>query len=545
MKAINSISAGVAMALLAAGCKSNKEINKVKTPNVLIILADDLGFSDLGCYGGEIKTPNLDKLASKGLRFTQFYNCGRCWPTRASLLTGYYPQQIGRDAAPGIVGGLKGKRPDWAKLLPRYLKDAGYRTYHSGKWHIDGMPVENGFDHSFYLGDQDRHFSPEILYEDDKKLPPVSRGSGFYSTTEIAEKAIAQLKEHKANYSDKPFFSYVAFTIPHFPLQALPEDIKSVGDRYAPGWEELRKKRWERIKELGIVSEGELSKVERQIGPPYNIPKALEILGSEEVNRPIPWDSLTPEQKHFQQDKMTIHAAMIERMDIEIGAILDQLRKMDAIDNTIIMFLSDNGASSEIMVRGDGHDPKAVHGSADSYLCLGPGWSNMCNTPFRRYKTWVHEGGICTPFIVHWPNGISARGELRSTHGHVIDIVPTILDLAGVSDHNQKQVSFPGQSLRHLFTNDTKWQHTLWWYHEGNRALRDDNWKIVAAKDEEWELINLDKDRTESNNLAGSNPDKVREMEKQWNKILHDIREVAPQKTDKINEVSITNGISK
>ena len=533
------LSKSVMVALITAFLCVQCTTKEVKPPNVLLILVDDLGFSDLGCYGGEIKTPHLDKLASGGLRFTQFNNCARCWPTRAALLTGYYPQQIGRDNAPGIEGGGRGIRPDWAGLVPRYLKDAGYRSYHSGKWHIDGMPVENGFDCSYYLGDQGRFFSPKKHYLDDEKLTPVERGTGFYATVEIAERAIDHLRGHKAKHADKPFFSYVAFTAPHFPLHALPEDIDAVGDRYAAGWEKLRNKRWERIMDLGIVI-GELSKVEPQIGPPYHFPDAMEILGDGEVNRPVPWDGLTQQQKKFQQHKMTIHAAMIERVDKEIGRIIDQLKAMDALDNTLIVFLSDNGASAEIMVRDDGHDPKAAPGSASTYLCLGPGWSNMCNAPFRRHKTWVHEGGSCTPLIAHWPDGIEARGELRHTHGHVIDIVPTILDLAGVSSDSLRQVSLPGQSLRPLFEKETDWHHNIWWYHEGNRAVRVGNWKLIADKDEPWELFNLEEDRTESNNLADSYPDKVLEMDKQWNIMLDEIREVAPRKSTERKDVSVT-----
>jgi arylsulfatase len=525
----------IVVAIFAAGCTTKE----VKQPNVLLIMVDDLGFSDVGCFGGEIKTPNLDRLASSGLRFTNFNNCARCWPTRAALLTGYYPQQIGRDNAPGIEGGGRGVRPDWAGMVPRYLKDAGYRSYHSGKWHIDGMPVDNGFDRSYFLGDQGRFFSPKIVYVDDEKKPSIERGTGYYATIETAERAIDHLKEHKAQYSEKPFFSYVAFTAPHFPLHALPEDIKAVGDRYAPGWEKLREKRWEKIKEMGIVK-GELSKVEPEVGPPYHFPDALEILGDGEVNRPVLWDGLTQQQKKFQIDKMTIHAAMIERVDIEIGRIIAQVKAMDALDNTLIIFLSDNGASAEIMVRDDGHDPLAEAGSASTYLCLGPGWSNMCNTPFRRHKTWVHEGGSCTPFIAHWPDGIAARGELRHTHGHVTDIVPTILDLAGVSSDYQRKVSLPGQSLKPLFEKEIDWEHNVWWYHEGHKAVRVGNWKLVASKDDPWELYNLEEDRTESNNLADNNPDKVIEMEKQWTSMLDDIREVTPYKTDVKENFSVT-----
>jgi arylsulfatase A-like enzyme len=502
---------------------------KVKQPNILIILVDDLGFSDLGCYGGEIKTPNIDKLANDGLRFTQFNNCARCWPSRAALLTGYYPQQAGRDNAPGILGGGEGNRPDWAKLLPDYLKNKGYRSYHSGKWHIDGMPLKNGFDHSYYIEDLDRYFSPKEHYLDDVLLPPVEKGTGYYTTIEIAQRAIDQLKDHHLKYSDKPFFSYVAFNAPHFPLQALPEDIEAVGDRYKEGWDTLRNRRWKRIKDLGIV-EGELSKAERWQGPPYYFPEAYEILGEGEVSLPVPWDSLTPQQKKFQQNKMTIHAAMIERMDKEIGRIIAQLKEMGAYDNTLLIFLSDNGASAEIMVRGDGHDPDAVPGSAATFLCLGPGWSTMCNAPFRKHKTWVHEGGSCTPFVAHWPKGIAAHGELRHTHAHITDIVPTLLDLAGIStDSLNLAVAFPGQSLKPLLEKDIPWEHPSWYYHEGNRAIRIGDWKLVALKDAPWELYNLKQDRTETNNLADSFPKKVLELEKQWNKMLLDFREVALQ----------------
>ena len=506
---------------------------KEKSPNILIILVDDMGFSDLGCYGGEIKTPNIDKLADVGLRFTQFNNCARCWPSRAALLTGYYPQQIGRDNAPGILGGSVGIRPDWAKLLPVYLKNKGYRSYHSGKWHIDGMPLKNGFDHSYYLADLERYFSPKEHYLDDVQLPPVERGANYYATIEIAQRAIDQLRDHNIKYSDKPFFSYVAFNAPHFPLQALPEDIEAVGDRYKDGWDKLRNSRWKRIKDLGIA-EGELSKVEQEQGPPYYFPEAYEILGEGEVSLPVTWDSLTPQQKKFQQNKMAIHAAMIERMDKEIGRIIAQLKEMDAFDNTLIIFLSDNGASAEIMVRGDGHDSNAIPGSAATHLCLGPGWSTMCNTPFRKHKTWVHEGGSCTPFIVNWRKGIPARGDLRNTHGHITDIVPTILDLAGISSDSLKlEVAFPGQSLKPLFEKDIVWEHPNWYYHEGNRGIRIGSWKLVALKNAPWELYNLKQDRTEINNLADSFPKKVLEMEKQWDKMLLDFRKVTSQNSDK------------
>ena len=507
--------------LLSFGCAQDER----KLPNFMIIMADDLGYSDLGCYGGEINTPNLDKLAFNGLRFSQFYNTGRCWPTRAALMTGYYPQQVRRDNAPGIKGGGGGKRQEWASLLPKYIKKVGYKSYHSGKWHIDGMPMENGFDLSYYLKDQSRFFNPLVHYENDQELPPISKNSGYYGTIEIANKAIDQLKEHQLRNAEQPFLSYVAFTAPHFPLHALPEDIAEIGDRYTAGWHKLRAKRWQKIQKIGLVN-GQLSEVEREVGPPYHFSKALEILGEGEVNRPIPWDSLNNKQQLFQIEKMTIHAAMVERMDKEIGKIIHQLKEMGAFDNTLILFLSDNGASAEIMVRADGHDSEAVPGTAETYLCLGPGWSNMCNTPFRRHKTWVHEGGISTPFIAHWPKGMNSSGELRRAQGHVIDVLPTILDLAGVNVDSIK-VPMPGKSLKTFFEEDKMRDGELWWHHEGNSAMLIGDWKLVAAKDEPWELFDLGADRAETQDLSSQFPEKTQKMEVKWNKTLETIKIVA------------------
>ena len=271
-----------------------KETGKTR-PYVLVILADDLGYSDLGCYGGEIRTPNLDRLAKDGLRFTQFYNCARCWPTRASLLTGYYPQQVRRDTVPGVPSGGKGVRPPWARLLPEMLRPLGYRSYHSGKWHIDGQPTSNGFDHSYLLQDQGRYFNPRVHSEDGRPLPAVKPGSGYYATTAIADHAIKCLKEHAEKYADKPFFHYLAFTSPHFPLQAPAEDIARYRDVYGKGWEVVRAARVKRIKDLELVA-GRASEPERDVGPPYDYPDALKKLGPGEVNRPLLWDRLTAEQ---------------------------------------------------------------------------------------------------------------------------------------------------------------------------------------------------------------------------------------------------------
>jgi arylsulfatase len=509
------------IALLIALVLSTAAAAEPGRPNVLIILADDMGFSDAGCYGGEVATPNLDALAKNGLRFTNFYNTARCWPSRAALLTGYYAQAVRRDTVPGIRSGSQGTRPDWARLLPEMLKPLGYRTYHSGKWHVDGLPLQNGFDHSYSLNDHNRHFAPRQHTEDDKPLPPVDPKSGYYTTTAIAGYAIKWLKEHAEKYPDRPFFEYLAFTCPHFPVQAPVEDVAKYRDTYLAGWDAMREQRWKRQQDLHIPG-ASLSAIERNVGPPYAFPEAIKKLGPNEVNRPLPWDTLTAGQRRFQADKMAVHAAMVDRMDREIGRVLDQLKAMGALDNTLVFFLSDNGASAEMMVRGDGHDPAAAPGSAATFLSIGPGWSSLANTPFRRHKTWVHEGGISTPLIVRWPKGIAARGELRHAPGHLIDFVPTILEVAGGKPPeawNGKPVPpRPGKSLVPVFAKDGTVTHdSLWWLHEGNRALRVGDWKIVAAgKDSPWELYDLHADRSETHDLAKEKPEKVRELAAIW-----------------------------
>jgi arylsulfatase A-like enzyme len=491
-------------------------------PNVMVIIADDLGYSDLGCYGGEIATPNLDRLASNGLRFTQFYNTARCWPSRAALLTGYYAQQVRRDALPDLAGGANGKRPAWARLLPEYLKKANYRSYHSGKWHVDGKVLDGGFDRSLDLRNQGNYFTAKKNAVDDVPVSIDHDEAGYYATDATATHAIECLKEHADKFTGRPFFHYVAFIAPHFPLHAKPEDIEKYKNSYAMGWDAMRESRYAKQRKLGITN-SPLSKLEPKVGPPYPRPDDIKKLGPGEANFPIPWAELTDEQKTFQATKMAIHAAMVDRMDQEIGRILQQLESMKALDNTLILFCSDNGASAEIMVRDGGHDPSAPPGSAATYLCLGPGFSSACNTPHRRHKTWVHEGGISTALVAHWPQGISARGELRRTPSHLIDIVPTILELAGLSKpvdwQGQPLPPAPGKSLVAAFKTDVQVEReSLWWLHEGNRAIRVGDWKLVAAKGDAWSLYNLEHDRSEENDLAAQYPDKAKELEQLWQK---------------------------
>ena len=497
-----------------------------KKPNILLILADDMGYSDASCYGGEIHTPNLAKLAENGVRFSQHYSTGRCWPSRACILTGHYAQPIGRDRMKGYN---LGNRPKWAPLLPEMLKPLGYRSYHSGKWHIDGTPIEGGFDRSWgqerpkskdaeLIGcDWDRYFSSERWVEG-KYTAPVKEGEPYYSTVALADHAIACLKLHQEEYADKPFFQYVAFYSPHFPLHALPEDINRYKDTYREGWDSIRTKRWERMKKMGLINCG-LSKLQPEITTGYNQkPEVLkEVYGNGEEGTAVAWDSLTDEQKKFQPTKMAIHAAMITRMDLEIGRIIEQLKAMGEFDNTLIMFASDNGASAEMLNRGDKHSKGSVPGSAEIYLCLGPAWGSAANTPFRFHKAWNHEGGISSPFIAHWPNGINAKGEIRHDPSHLIDVVPTSLDVAGGTCKDR-----PGLSLVPAFEKDGAVQHeSLWWGHHGNKGLRMGDWKISAAKQMKgvWELYDMKTDRSEMENLAEKHPEILQKLTKRWDEI--------------------------
>lgn len=490
-------------------------------PNVVVILADDLGFSDLGCYGSEIDTPHLDRLAAGGLRFTQGYNTARCWPTRAALLTGYYAQAVHRDASPGIEGGNVGhNRPAWARLLPELLAQAGYRCYHSGKWHIDGDPRQQGFVHSLQVeGGQNDYFDPEGITVDGQ---PINAGERFYVTTAVGDHAAECLRDHAANHGGTPFFSYVAFTSPHFPLHAPQEVVAKYKARYLAGWDAVRAARYKRLT-AGDIVHASLAPLEPQVGPPYRPkPDVLARFGPGEIDRPLPWAGLTPEQREFQATKMAIHAAMVEVMDRAVGRIVAQLEAMNALDDTLLLFLSDNGASAEILIRGKGHDPALPLGAAGTFPCLGPGWSSCANTPFRRHKTWVHEGGIATPWIVHWPKGIATKDALRTQPVHVIDVVPTVLALAGVvppAEHEGTPVPpMQGRSFAACLADPAAPppHGTLWWCHEGNRAVRVGDWKLVAAKGDPWELYDLAGDRSETTNLAAAQPERVAALEQAW-----------------------------
>ncbi len=508
---------------LASSCSTTPE-----KPNIVFILADDMGHSDPGCYGAEIlKTPNIDELAGNGLRFTNFYNTGRCWPTRTSLMSGFYPHQVLSDEIAGVDYESLAVQPVNSTWLPSILKDHGYNTYHSGKWHIFRRFPEYhelsfsdvGFDHS-YRTEDGRHLRPHHLWEDGKEIPVPEPGSGYEASTAIVDHAIKYLKQHKELKGDAPFFEYIAFIAPHFPLQAMQEDIDFYRGKYMMGWDEIRRLRTENREELGFDVHP-VHALEPERFAPWNLsPEELvSQIDSAETGRAIPWNDLSEPQKEFQATKMAIHAAMVTRMDREIGRYMAALKEMGYFENTIVFFCADNGASTEMMNRADKHTPGSVPGSADSYICLGPGWSSAANTPFRLHKTWVHEGGIATPMVVHWPEGIKDRNAFRNMPAHVIDIAPTLLELAGGDPMELKgNAEAPGISLLPFLKRDEKTERPpIFFHHEKKNALRDGDWKITTIeKDGQWELYDLSKDRGECNNLAEQNPEKLKELVALW-----------------------------
>jgi len=498
-----------------------------KKPNFVFLLADDMGFSDAGCFGGEIESPNLDRLASQGLRFTQCYSTARCGPSRSSLLTGYYAQQTASDImTPGNV-------PDYTRFIPEHLKPLGYRSYHSGKWHMRFQPLAGvGFDHSYTLLDEDRYFTPKRLELDGEPLPQPKIEDHYYSTTAIADQAIGFLKEHKQDHAEKPFFLYLAPHSPHFPLQALQEDIEKYSDKFSEGWDTARERKLARMKRMGLVNCA-LPPLEPNMWTSWNTPDAelLAKIGNGEVTRAVPWSSLSDQQKNFQRTKMAIHAAMITRMDIEIGRVLDQVSAMGAEQDTVVVFLSDNGASSEQLIRGDGHSASAPAGSARSFLGLGPGWSTNSNTPLRLHKSWVNEGGISSPMIVKWPRGIKEKNALRHGPCHFVDLLPTMVDLAGGKVEANPPLA--GRSLAPAFAKDGAAPHDfLYFNHNNNRAIRVGDWKLIATGAKgPWELYDLSRDRCELQNLVGRQPARAAKLEALWEEKDSDftrVREAAP-----------------
>ena len=526
-------------------CAAPLAVKAQEKPNILLILADDLGYSDLGCYGGEIHTPNLDKLAANGVRFSRFYNASRSCPTRASLLTGLYQHQagIGRMTFDQHLPGYRGTLSRDAVTIPEVLKTAGYTTSMVGKWHIAETPlrpdqrdwlnhqvkhepysdlchyqVNRGFDTHYgtIYGVVD-YFDPFSLVEGE--VPIDSVPEGYYITNALSDRAASEIRQHD---DGKPFFMYLAYTAPHWPLHALPEDIEHYKDTYTVGWDSIRERRYERMKELGIFGDAEDFLTDRQFSDSWADNPTAE------------WDARA----------MAVHAAMVECMDRGIGQVIDALEETGQLDNTLILFMSDNGCSPEMcqnMIPGENdrpdmtrdgrpivyaRDKQVMPGPETTYSALGPQWANVANTPFRFWKAKSYEGGICTPCIAHWPKGIKAEpGSVTTEMCHVIDVMSTCLDLSGAAYpqtyRGHKIIPAEGCSLLPVLEGNTSAQrHDYLGFEHFNECalISKDGWKIVRPnKSEKWELYNLNADRTERHDVAAENPEKVAEMEKAYN----------------------------
>jgi arylsulfatase A-like enzyme len=505
-----------------------------RKPNIVLILNDDMGYSDIGCYGGEIETPNLDRLAADGLRFTQFYNTARCSPSRASLLTGLHPHQTGIGVLTYDFGpeGYAGNLSERCVTIPEALRRSRYRTYMSGKWHVAGSlvkptgawPLQRGFDAFFgtIIG-AGSFYDPNTLTRGNDNVEHEAKADpSFFYTDAINDQAADYVRQHAREAPQDPFFLYVAHTAPHWPLHAHDEDIAKYRGRFDAGWDALRTERLERLVKSGLLD-------------------ARWALTGRDPSQPE-WTQA--EQKAWLLRCMEVYAAQVDRMDQGIGRIVEALREAGQLEDTIIFFLSDNGACAEDIPEGVtvdelvnnlmiakshtragepvrfGNDPARMPGPENTYQSYGPAWANLSNTPFRLYKHWIHEGGIATPLIVHWPRGITDRGGIRHTPGYLPDIMATILDVTG-TDYPAERDGHPvpppeGTTMAPAFERDRPVERPMFWEHEGNAAVRIGRWKLVRRWPEAWELYDMDADRTELNDLAAVHPDRVRDMAAQY-----------------------------
>ncbi|MDP7578563.1 MAG: arylsulfatase [SAR202 cluster bacterium] len=496
-------------------------------PNIVLILCDDLGFSDIGCYGSEIRTPNLDQLASNGIRFTQMYNSARCCPSRAALLTGVHPHQTGVGHMSEDLGhpSYRGYLSPTVATVAEALRGNGYFTMMSGKWHLGGdysingpigspnhpMPTQRGFDRFWgMLAGAGSYFNPSMIIDQEK--PVKIETQDFYLTDAISDKAVEMIEE--ANGLDRPFFLYTAYTAPHWPLHALEEDIARYEGIYRGGWDQLRTSRHEQLKGLGLLD-------------------SKWPISTRDVDS-VPWTDAP--NKEWEDVRMAVYAAQIDSMDRGIGRILAKLKQIDQDENTLTIFLSDNGGCAEFMredprtteslrldlVTSDGsqirvgNEPSIRPGPADTYMSYDLQWASASNSPFRLFKRWVHEGGISTPFIMHWPAQIKQREVVHSA-AHIIDITATCVEAAGAKWPTEVSgnpiTPLEGESLMPI-VGGSKWQRNqpICWEHEGNRAVRLGGWKLVSEFPGNWELYDMYEDRTELYDLAANNPEKVAEM---------------------------------
>ena len=543
----------VLMCLVAGIAFSQPKKANTKKPNVIVILTDDMGFSDIGCFGSEIKTPNIDKLAANGISFTHFYNTSRCSPSRASLMTGLYPHQAGMGFLSNYNYDEAGYVDDLSKnavTMAEVFKQAGYATYMSGKWHLNkeksipndrsNWPLQRGFDRFFgMLIGSGSFYDPGTLMQDNTFIAP---GKDFYLTHAITDNVVRFIDE---NPKEKPFFFYIAYTAAHWPLQAPENEIQKYKGVYDKGWDETRKQRFEKLKKLGIISKKAVL-TERGVDIP------------EWKNEPM---------KEWQVRRMEVYAAMVDIMDQGIGKITSTLEKNGELENTVIFYMHDNGGCAETLNSKETEIPLTdeqkkgkpfakdsiflgkiptytrdgefirsgkgvMPGPANTWTAYGEEWANVSSTPFRLYKHFVHEGGIATPLIIHWPEGIKAKGKLRTQPGHLIDIMATCVEIAGLqyptNFNGNSTHPLEGKSLVPAFTNKAINREFIFWEHEGNRAIRMGNWKLVSktrkqkkftpADENLWELYDMDRDPSEINNLALKYPDKVKTMAALWEK---------------------------
>ena len=502
-----------------AGCTGCRTSFRALRPNIVIIMADDMGFSDIGSYGGEISTPHLDALAAGGLRFRQFYNAGRCCPTRASLLTGLYSHQAGVGHMVGDLGSpsYQGHLNDSCVTIAEVLKDAGYATLMSGKWHVGESrphwPADRGFDEYFGLISGGSNYfkldsARQMAYGTDPYTPPDD--GSFYMTDAFSDHAVQFLEEHGGK--DQPFFLYLAYTAPHWPLHAKPEDMAKYAGKYGMGWEELRRQRFRRQRETGIRA-------------------ASWTLSPRDPDVPA-WDDA--EDRALWERRMEVYAAMIDCLDQGVGRVVSAIRDLGQLENTLILFLSDNGGCHESAdieqgtPRNTWADPNAMPGGPGSFDGYDRPWANASNTPLRMFKSWVHEGGIASPLVCHWPAGIRVpAGSVTDAPGHVIDLMATCIDLAQAeyprTRGGREVTPLEGKSLRPVFETGARDGHeALFWEHQGNRAIRMGRWKLVSKRVARthahgaWELYDLERDRSELNDLAAEFPDRVAAMAAAW-----------------------------
>lgn len=521
-------------------------LHSAEKPNIIIMMSDDMGFSDIGCYGGEIDTPNLDNLAANGLRFSQFYNTGRCCPTRASLLTGLYAHQAGIGHMMGDYGlpQYQGYLNDQCVTIAEVLKQVGYRSYLSGKWHVTpyreketnpdrkNWPLQRGFDR-FYgtIHGAGSFFDPNSLTRGNQYITPENdpdyQPEEYYYTDAISDNAVAFINDHAKQYPDQPFFTYVSYTAAHWPMHALPKDIAKYEGKYDTGYAPVRDGRIKRLKDLGLLDD------RWQPAP---------MVGK--------WE--TVKEKEWESACMEVYAAMVDNMDQGIGRIVAALKANDLLDNTLILFLQDNGGCAEVFGRNlkvgpqerpekptlppmgkdelqtlmiptqsrDGYPLRrgiVMPGPAETQIGYGKNWANISNTPFREYKHWVHEGGIATPLVAHWPKGIDIKNGWEHTPTHLIDLMATAIDLSGAS-YPEDKIPVEGVSLQPAFRGEQiNRGKPIYWEHEGNRAVRDGKWKLVAKGVKgKWQLYDMELDRTETNDLVEQQSEIASKMANQY-----------------------------